>query len=107
MISNNRETAIREFVSFSHKPANDPFIIDVKEEKEINKTNARKHINDYLNTRDMSPEELKKADKKQERNELIRLLLEKSNLSRREIAAILGLNRELVRKIAMSKEPSP
>lgn len=106
MISNNKDTAIREFVSFSHKSATDLFI-DVKEEKEINRTNARKYINDYLNTRNMGSEELKKADKKQERDELIRLLLDKSNLSRREIAAVLGLNRELVRKISMSKEPSP
>jgi predicted ArsR family transcriptional regulator len=40
------------------------------------------------------------------REELVRLLPEKSNLSRREIATALVLNREMVRRITLSRDLS-
>lgn len=61
----------------------------------------------YLNERNISFEDLKHPGNRQVAQELVNLLLEKTNLSKRNIAFVLELNREFVRKAAVSKEPSP
>jgi len=69
--------------------------LEMKEtiKSEIDEENVNEYINGYLKSRN-----LKKED-------LIRQLKKRSNLSKRKIAILIGVNRETVRKV--SKEPSP
>lgn len=104
MLSEDINTAIKAFVLFTHEN-NNYLLIDVADHGEKDEKTAEQYINSYLSERNISLEDLKHADR-QVSHELIRLLLEKTNLSRRNIALILGLNREFVRRAAVSKEPS-
>jgi DNA-binding transcriptional regulator YiaG len=60
---------------------------------EIDEENGNEYINGYLKSKN-----LKKED-------LIQQLTKRSNLSKRKIAILIGVNRETVRKV--SGEPSP
>ena len=92
---------------FFHRETTDFSLIDLTDEREVDEKTVMQIINTYLKGRDLSLESLKTSDNRQTTHELIRLLLEETNLSKRNIARILGLNREYVRKLAMSGEPSP
>ncbi len=104
MFSNNRTAAIKEFARFNQKKTDEVFI-DINQGKKIDNQNVYDYVEEYLNTRGIRINELKNYNMKSERNELINYLLEESDLSRRQIAATLNLNRELVRQVALSKEP--
>lgn len=72
----------------------------------LNEEEVIEYINNYLVKKNMSLEYLKRNEYKRERDILIKELMEKSYLSLRKIAEILELNRETVRIISVSKEPS-
>ena len=80
--------------------------LDVGEEKEIDQSNVHNYISRYLDERGLEVDDIKGMVYKSVREELIKLLMEKSNLSLREIATVLGLNREMVRRSALSKDLS-
>lgn len=105
MFSKNRKNALRAFVEFNHETIEETFL-DVEEEKEINQMNVGEYVEGFLKPKGIKVEDLKDITNKQFRDELIELLVEKSNLSKRGIALELGLNREVVRKATMPKEPS-
>ena len=104
MISVDRNAALREFTRFNHEDTDEKFN-EMGEDKEINESNLDAFISEYLDNKNISRAELRNPDNRGVRDELIKVLLERSNLSRRGIAIVLGLNRELVRRV--SKEPSP
>ena len=105
MFSNNRQYAVEEFVRFNHESSKDAFL-DIEEEKEIDNSNVERFINEYLGSRNLQITQLKDSCNRQIRDGMIKHLAARSNLSLREIAIKLDINRELVRKI-VSKEPSP
>lgn len=80
--------------------------LDVEEEKEIDHKNLKRFIADYLSTRKLQVFQLRESNNKEVREELIMQLATRSGLSLREIAIELGLNREMVRRSVVSKEPS-
>ncbi|ATW26843.1 transposase [Candidatus Formimonas warabiya] len=106
MISDSKESALSEFIRLNQEFSEETFL-DIVEDKEINESNVADYIGRYLSEKGLNQEDLKSADFKSVREELIRFLLERSNLSGRRIASSLGLNRETVRKITMSRDLSP
>ncbi|GMA98254.1 hypothetical protein PIPA1_10540 [Pelosinus sp. IPA-1] len=82
-------------------------LLDVREEKEIDQLNVTEYINRYLAEKGIGINDLKSVGNKSLREELIKHLMEKSNLSLRGIAEKLELNREMVRKVQVSRDLSP
>ncbi|MHB8157253.1 MAG: transposase [Desulfocucumaceae bacterium] len=105
MISKNKDAALKEFVRLSHVNTGD-LLIDVPDDKEIDEDLVEYYIKTYLNERNISLIDLKNNSNQWMVRELVGLLLQKTTLSRRGIANVLGLNRETVRKTALSVEPS-
>ena len=106
MISNNKVDGLKEFVQFHQESCNETFL-ELVDEKEIDATNVQQLIAEFLQKNKIEKPQLKSAQNKKFREELINLIIKKSNLSLRGIAEELGLNREMVRKAALSQEPSP
>ena len=72
---------------------------------EIDEENVNEYINGYLKSRNLKKEDLKRREHTKQKKDLIQQLKKRSNLSKREIAILIGVNRESVRKL--SEEPSP
>ena len=106
IISNNIVDGLKEFAQFHQESCNDTFL-ELVDEKEVDATNVQQLIAEFLQKNKIEIPQLKSAQNKKFREELINLIIKKSNLSLRRIAEELGLNREMVRKAALSKEPSP
>lgn len=106
MISNNKVDGLKEFVQFHQESCNETFL-ELVDEKEIDATNVQQLIAEFLQKNKIEKSQLKSAQNKKFREELINLIIKKSNLSLRGIAEELCLNREMVRKAALSQEPSP
>lgn len=102
--SEDRDRAIILFKEFSSQESNADFM--GMEEELLDEEETLKYINSYLVKKSISLENLKQKEYRRELDNLVRELAEKSNLSIRKIAEILGINRETVRKISLSKEPS-
>lgn len=103
MISNNRCSALQEFVKYSRMESAEEFL-DITEEKEICQENVNEYIRNYLKDSKLTVDDLKKPESRKIRDSIIIYLLSGSNLSRRNIAEILGINRETVRKASLPKE---
>ncbi|NLA49053.1 MAG: hypothetical protein GX876_06270, partial [Bacteroidales bacterium] len=110
IISDNKVAGLKEFAQFHQKSCNDTFL-DLADEKEVDATNVKRFIAEFVQKYKIEISQLKSAQNKKVREELIKLIIKKSDLSLRRIAEELGLNREMVRKAALSKvlsrEPSP
>jgi len=106
LFSSDREKALKEFINYSNKYEEKNFL-EIKEtiKSEIDEENVNEYINEYLESRSLKKEKLKKRENVRERENLIEQLLRRSNLSKRKISILIGVNRETVRKV--SKEPSP
>ena len=72
---------------------------------EIDEENVNEYINGYLESRNLKKEDLKRREHTKQKEDLIHQLTKRSNLSKRKIAILIGVNRETVRKV--SKELSP
>ncbi len=90
IVSSSQEKALTEFARFNHEFTEETFL-NIGEEKEIDQSNVTDYINRYLSEKGLVIDNLKGTACKSIREELVRLLLEKSNLSRRGIAVILDL----------------
>jgi len=106
IFSLDTKKALKEFINYSNKYEEKNFL-EMKKiiESEINEENVEEYIDEYLKSRSLKKENLKKRENIEERGNLVQQLLRKSNFSRRKIAILIGVNREAVRKV--SKEPSP
>ncbi len=99
--SKDPRQAIKAFVKFHEEKTEDNFI-DVKE---LSAEEAKVMIDNYLKKAGISKSKLKYKENKKLLKDLVIELKKQSELSLREIATILEVNRETVRKI-VSKEPS-
>jgi len=102
--SEDRNRAIILFKEFSNQGSNDDFM-DMEDDL-LDEEGTLEYINSYLVKNNMQLEYLNQREYKRERDNLVNELIEKSRLSLRKIAEILELNRETVRRISVSKEPS-
>lgn len=96
IISNSQKKALKELERFNHELAEETSL-DVGEEKEINQSNVHDDSNRYLAEKGVGMNNLKGVANKSVREKLIKLLIEKSNLSLKGIAATLDLNREILK----------
>jgi len=106
MFSSDTKRALKEFIHYSNKYEEKNFL-EMKEtiKPEINEENVKEYINGYLKSRNLKKEDLKRREHAKQKEDLIQQLKKRSNLSKRKIAILIGINRETVRKV--SKEPSP
>ncbi len=106
MFSSDIERALKEFIHYSNKYEEKNFL-EMKEtiKSEIDEENVNEYINEYLKSRNLKKEDLKRREHTKQKEDLIQQLKKRSNLSKRKIAILIGVNRETVRKV--SKEPSP
>ena len=65
----------------------------------------QEYFKEYLKSRNLKKEDLKRREHAKQKEDLIQQLTKRSNISKRKIAILIGVNRETVRK--MSEEPSP
>lgn len=103
LFSNDEVKALKNFEEFTNMEGKEEFL-DIADEKEINNSNAYQYIKKFLNNTALALEDLKKPENKKVRDLVILYLLNSSNLSRRRIAEILGINRETVRKAGLVKD---
>ncbi len=68
--------------------------LEMKEiiKSEINEENVSEYIDRYLKSRSLKKEDLKKRESIRQRENLIKQLLRKSDLSKRKIANLIGVN---------------
>ena len=106
MFSSDIERVLKEFIHYSNKYEEKNFL-EMREivESEINEENVNEYIKGYLKSRNLKKEDLKRREHTKQKEDLIQQLKKRSNLSKRKIAILIGVNRETVRKV--SKEPSP
>ena len=106
IFSLDTKKALKEFIHYSNKYEEKNFL-EMKEtvKSEINEENVNEYINGYLKSRNLKKEDLKRREHTKQKEDLIQRLKKRSNLSKRKIAILIGVNRETVRKV--SKEPSP
>lgn len=101
--SANRKNAKQYFYEFHSSEEPQHLFLDIVDESN---ENAEELLERFLQSRSMLIGDLQKKDNRLAVIELIQLLLSRSNISCRQIAQLTGLNREKVRKTAMSLEPS-
>ena len=106
MFSSDIKKALKEFIHYSNKYEQKNFL-EMKEtiKPEIDEENVNEYLNGYLKSRNLKKEDLKRREHTKQKEDLIQQLIKRSNLSKRKIAILIGVNRETVRKV--SKEPSP
>jgi REP element-mobilizing transposase RayT len=106
MFSLDLAKALKEFIYYSNKYEEKNFLeINEPIKSEINEENVIGYIDQYLRIRGLEKKDLKNREYIGKIGNLIKQLLRKSDLSKRRIAILMGINREMVRKL--SKEPSP
>lgn len=102
IFSENEEQAIDQLIDFSKEQANDEFI-DIKEEDILekpikNEYEALMYIEQTLREKGYRGKGKAWTENTGIRNDIIKSLKEKTTLSTREIAAILGINRNTVQR---------
>lgn len=106
ILSEDEDKAINEFLRMHYENIQEKFI-DVEENKRINDNNVNEFLTNFLKERKLCLSDLKKRENKNIRQELIQILMKESDFSKRKIATITGLNREMVRRNCLSEELSP
>jgi len=106
LFSSNIEKALKEFIYYSNKYEEKNFL-EMKEtiKSEIDEENVNEYIDGYLKSRNLKKEDLRRREHNKQKEDLIQQLKKRSNLSKRKIAILIGVNRETVRRV--SREPSP
>jgi putative transposase len=102
--SQDRRIAVKRFVEF-HQEEETRAFLDVSEDSG-NGENAENILESFLQSHNRTKEDLNRSENRAIAAELIEILVRKSGISGREVAEITGINREKVRKILVSKEPS-
>jgi len=106
MFSSDIERALKEFIHYSNQYEEKNFLeMEETIKSEIDKEIVNEYINGYLKSRNLKKEDLKRREHTKQKEDLIQQLIKRSNLSKRKIAILIGVNRETVRKV--SGEPSP
>ncbi|ATW26523.1 transposase [Candidatus Formimonas warabiya] len=102
ILSPDRQTAVQMFIEYTSQDTKDDFLEyqenDEKEKDIINEKNARIFINEYLRKKDLVLNDLKNKNNINHRDELICALKMRSNLSIRQLAEILNLDRNIIQR---------
>jgi putative transposase len=99
----DRDIAVRLFISFMDEEDTNIYLeISINNNEEL----AQELLRKCLIKNSWEKEDLKRRENRIQVSELIKEM-GKQGLSGRQIAELIGLNRELVRRIIVSKEPSP
>jgi putative transposase len=102
--SQDRRIAVKRFIEF-HQEEETRAFLDVPEDSGNGK-NAEDILESFLQRHNWTKEDLNRSKNRAIVAELIETLVYKSEISGREVAEITGINREKVRRILVSKEPS-
>jgi putative transposase len=102
MFSQNTKRALQLFEEFAEQAVEEVFI-EYQENLNLNKeiktvSEARRFVTEFLNKWHIELEELPKGEYKTVSNELVLELKRRSNLSIRQIADVLGVNRNVVQR---------
>lgn len=107
IFSDNIHIAKMKFIEFSGQISDDMFIDMDNEEKKMDRDTVTDYINRYLEETKLSLECLKRRENEAHRARLIKELAGISGLSGRQISDIIGISRETIRRVLVSREPSP
>ncbi len=103
IFSQNLNTAVRSLIEYTKQESNDEFIEYNEEEKKDNEIegekDARIFIAKHLSSKGQTLDKLQEKQNTAIRNELIKLLKVKSNLSVRQLACILELDRNVIQRV--------
>lgn len=107
MFSDNENRAVELFLEYTKMVSDDVFIDYTEEcESEINAENAGTFVDGFLNDYSQTKESLKSREYLTLRDKLIIEIISRSNLSVRQIAGLLDINRGIVQRIlAKLKQP--
>jgi REP element-mobilizing transposase RayT len=102
IFSTDRDKAVRSFIEYSNQESEDNFI-ENKEEITIEKTifgekEAEEYVSVFLDKKGKKFEELREKESKEIRAELVKELKSRSDLSIRQIANILQIDRNIVQR---------
>lgn len=103
-LSRDRKTAVKRFIKFHQEEGNHAFL-DISEVSDDGEE-AEAILEKFLRSHNLLKEDLNTSENRAIAAELIQNLVRKSGISGRQVADLTGLNREKVRKIIMSLEPS-
>ena len=106
IFSEDKHRAMILFREFGNKEDQDDFIDMQEKEGKLGEEEALECIKHYLEKKSIGFEHLNQREYRLERETVVNELIYKSSLSLRKIAEVTGINRETVRKISVSKEPS-
>lgn len=105
MFSGDAQVAINMFKNFSSQDDKKEYL-SIDNGKTISKKNIHHFIGNFLKNNGINKiDDLNNKIFVKQRDNLIKELTKNSNLSMRNIAEIMGINRETIRRV--SKEPSP
>lgn len=102
--SSDRKSAVQCFNEFHSAEEPEHSFLDVSEEAG---ENAEDILKDFLQSRSWAICDLQNNNNQLIVRELIEMLMARSKISGRQIAQLTGINREKVRKMLVSLEPSP
>lgn len=100
--STNRKNALRLFCEFHLAEETQRLFLDIDQNGE----NAEELLNNFLQSRSMLIQDLQKNENSLIMAELLQILILKSKISCRQLANLIGINREKVRKVVSSLKPS-
>lgn len=103
--SPDRQLALQRFGEF-HQQDEQRRFLEVAETSKAAE-DPQELVTGFLQSRQWSLEELCKNENQSVATELIQALIARSGISGRQIAHLTGINREKVRRMAVSMEPSP
>jgi putative transposase len=106
IIADDRKTAIREFIVFSQVQDESKFL-DIEEDSIWTLEEGESYLKDYLTKRWSGKRMEELISNKNTRTEIIMDLKTNTRLSGRTIAVLLGINRGIVQRVNVSREPSP
>ena len=106
IFSRDKSRARILFDEFSNEKNQEHFIDIQEDEEKLNDEEAFEYIRQYLDEKKIGLGQLNRKEFKVELELLVKELIDKSDLSLRRIAELIGINREKTRKIMLPKEPS-
>jgi hypothetical protein len=98
MFSDDEHTALKNFIKFSTEPTNEEFM-DINNNLEIPEKpveNKKLIVEQLLKANGCKLREVKTLKDKERRNELLRIIKQRSLISSRELSKILGISKDII-----------
>jgi len=100
IFSNDEKDAIKQLITFTNEPADDPVIDVDRNEREkntsINNSEARKNTIEILRQYEEDIDHIRSCQNKKERNNRIREIKEHTGASVRQLSNILGISKDII-----------